>query len=229
MNIDKIYLGDCRDYIEKFNGLDYVIVTDPPYNIGYDYDEYKDNLSETEYYKMLVGVIGENMPAVILHYPEYLHKLSIYLGEAPQRIISWVYNSNTARQHRDIAFYRIKPNLKNVPGEYKNLNDRRIIERIERGKNPKCYDWIYNEMIKRQTKEKNKIDHPCVIPLKLMDKIIKMLPSDKIIIDPFAGSGTTLIAAKKNNRHFIGFEISKKYFELANRRLNEETAQTELF
>ena len=151
MDIDKIYLGDCMDYLKKFSGLDYVIVSDPPYNIGYNYDEYKDNLSETEYYKMLVGVIGENMPAVILHYPEYLHKLSIYLGEAPQRIISWVYNSNTARQHRDIAFYRIKPNLKNVPGEYKNLNrfifrdyahwgrSRALVDITRAGITPHCF------------------------------------------------------------------------------------------
>lgn len=229
MGLNKIYLGDCRKFLKYLDGLDYIIVSDPPYNIGYDYDVYKDNLSEKDYFLMLRNVIGIKKPAVIIHFPEALHQLSIYLGEPPKRCISWVYNSNTARQHRDIAFYRISPDLRNVPGVYKNLNDPRIIERIKQGKCPKCYDWIYNEMIKIQTKEKYKLNHPCIIPLNLMDKIIKMLPKDKVIVDPFCGSGTTLLAAKKNNRRFLGFEISKKYFELANRRLIEETSQIELF
>lgn len=68
-----------------------------------------------------------------------------------------------------------------------------------------------------------------VMPLEVMDKIIKMIPENYIIYDPFCGSGTTIIAAINNNRKYIGCEISKKYFELAQRRIKEETLQTKLF
>lgn len=43
----------------------------------------------------------------MIHYPEFLHKFSIALEKAPDRVVSWVYNSNTPRQHRNIAYWGI--------------------------------------------------------------------------------------------------------------------------
>ena len=85
------------------------IVTDPPFNIGYHYNKYKDNKNESEYYGFLKQIFTMyDLPFVVVHYPENLHRLSLETGKIPEKIISWVYNSNTARQHRDIAFYGIK-------------------------------------------------------------------------------------------------------------------------
>ena len=109
-----------------------IIVIDPPFNIKYHYATYKDNKKEEEYYKELAHLI-ENRPAVVIHYPEALHRLSIELGVAPLKVVSWVCNSNTAKQHRDIAFYNIKPDFRKVLQPYKNPNDKRIKARIERG------------------------------------------------------------------------------------------------
>lgn len=94
-----------------------VIVTDPPFNIGYHYSGYSDKMDEDEYFSMLADIVRE-FPSVIVHYPEALHKLSVAVGRSPERVLSWVYNSNTARQHRDIAYYSIKPNMGG--GRYKN-------------------------------------------------------------------------------------------------------------
>lgn len=52
-----------------------------------------------------------------------------------------------------------------------------------------------------------------------MENIIKLLPEDKIIVDPFAGSGTTLLACKNLGRKYIGIEIDDKYIEIINKRL----------
>lgn len=109
-----------------------IIVIDPPFNIGYHYKNYKDKLNEEVYFNELADLI-RNREAVVIHYPEALHKLSIKLGYSPIRVVSWVYNSNTGRQHRDIAFYNIKPNFKQVIQPYKNINDKRIKERIAKG------------------------------------------------------------------------------------------------
>lgn len=236
-NLEKntIYNIDCNEAVELLDAFggggcvqNFCIVTDPPYNVGYHYEDYDDNMEESAYYSMLSRIIGKR-PAVILHYPEALHKLSIAIGKAPDRVVSWIYNSNTGRQHRDIAFYGVKPDFSKVPQPYKNATDRRIMERIAAGKFCKMYDWFVEDQIKNVQKEKMKIDHPCVIPLAVMDKIVRLLPENLTIIDPFCGTGTTCIAAKKNGRDFIGMERSSKYFELAKRRLNEETAQTSLF
>lgn len=64
--------------------------------------------------------------------------------------------------------------------------------------------------------------HPTVKPIALMKYIIKLLapPGDPILLDPFAGSGSTLIAAKELGVRFIGIEKEKEYCEIAERRLD---------
>lgn len=67
---------------------------------------------------------------------------------------------------------------------------------------------------KPSKKEKGTTTHLSVKPLALMDHIIvNTVPENGLIIDPFNGSGTTGIAAVRNNRKFIGFENNQKYFE----------------
>ena len=197
-----------------------VIVTDPPFNIGYHYKSYKDNMREDEYLDFLRQVLGGGESKVLIHYPEMLHKISIRIGESPERIVSWVYNSNTAKQHRDIAFYGIKPNFNQVRQPYKNLNDKRIQKRIAEGKTgAKLYDWWNINQVKNVSKEKT--NHPCQMPLEVMCNIIGILPKakDLIVIDPFMGSGTTGVACAENDVDFIGIEIDADYCAIAQERI----------
>ncbi len=63
--------------------------------------------------------------------------------------------------------------------------------------------------------------HPAQYPEKLVERIILAGSNvGEIILDPFMGSGTTAVVAKKLNRHYIGYEIESKYIEMANARLN---------
>jgi DNA modification methylase len=64
-------------------------------------------------------------------------------------------------------------------------------------------------------------EHPTEKPVDLMKFCINIFNSDTIL-DPFAGSGTTLVAAKELGRRFIGIEIEPKYVEICNRRLQQE-------
>ncbi len=77
------------------------------------------------------------------------------------------------------------------------------------------------ENIKRDEKDEfNK--HITVKPIDLIQKLILLTTpkvENNIIIDPFMGSGTTAVAAQKLNYNFIGFEISKEYVEISNKRL----------
>jgi len=67
----------------------------------------------------------------------------------------------------------------------------------------------------------NKTGHPAPFPEKLAeDHIISWSNEGDTILDPMAGSGTTLKMAKKNNRKYIGIEISKEYIEIINKRLS---------
>lgn len=70
-------------------------------------------------------------------------------------------------------------------------------------------------------------EHPAQKPTELLEELLRV--SGDVILDPFCGSGTTLVAAKKLRRHFLGFEISAEYCEIARRRLAEIDAQPNLF
>lgn len=205
--------------INQYHNRNIIIVTDPPFNINYKYNTYKDNMEEDEYYEML-DFYFHDLPCVIIHYPEQLYKLAFQIGKFPQKVVSWVYNSNTGKQHRDIAFFEVKPNFNQVKQPYKNPNDKRIKERIARGCiGAKLYDWWEINQVKNVSKEKTA--HPCQMPLEVMTRIIGILPKDSIIIDPFMGSGTTGVACKQLNVDFIGIEIDKEYYEIAKRRIEE--------
>ena len=73
------------------------------------------------------------------------------------------------------------------------------------------------------TKKNLGLTHPTVYPLPMIIRILKMSsnPGDTIL-DPFAGSGTSLVAAKILGRNAIGFELDGKYKEECERRLNME-------
>ena len=212
--------------INKYYDRKIILVSDPPFNINYKYNSYKDNMEENEYYEML-DFFFRDLPSVVIHYPEQLYKLSFQIGKFPDKVISWVYNSNTGRQHRDIAFFDIKPDMSKVIQPYKNLNDKRIKERIARGqKGAKLYDWWNINQVKNVSKEKT--NHPCQMPLQVMKNIIGILPNDCLVIDPFMGSGTTGLAVIEMNkeqhtsRDFIGIEIDEDYYKIAKQRIKGE-------
>ena len=202
-----------------FNYENVCIVTDPPFNIGYHYNKYKDNMPHDEYIDFLYNMFYK-YPCVIIHYPETLYELAIKMNRIPNKVVSWVYNSNTAKQHRDIAFFDVVPDFKKVIQPYKNPNDKRIKERIARGiLGGKLYDWWNVNQVKNVSKEKT--SHPCQMPLEVMTNIIGILPNNLTIVDPFMGSGTTGVACKKLGRDFVGIEIDKVYFEIAKQRIIE--------
>ena len=62
--------------------------------------------------------------------------------------------------------------------------------------------------------------HPTVKPLKLMSYLITMgSRKGDVVLDPFAGSGTTCVAAKELGRQFIGIELDENYFNIAKERI----------
>jgi site-specific DNA-methyltransferase (adenine-specific) len=81
------------------------------------------------------------------------------------------------------------------------------------------YDWTIDyQQVKNVSLEKT--EHPCQIPTALMRHVLRLFDGD--IIDPFMGSGTTLVAAKQLGREAIGIEIEERYCEIAVKRLAQE-------
>jgi len=220
MKFNRIYCGDCREFMDKISRNAFII-SDPPYNQKYHYDNYSDNLSADEYRSLLFQAF-EGRKSVIMHYPEKTIKIlaTLDLGECNE-VVSWVYNSNTAKQHRLITWWNCKPDFKKIPQEYKNPTDKRIKQRIADGKTCRSYDWWEVNQVKNVSKGSNA--HSCPIPEEIARRIIKST-TDKgdLIVDPFCGSGTVLKVAKELGRNYIGIEISQEYVDIANKRLAQK-------
>jgi len=203
---------DFRNHLDKFDGNAYVI-SDPPYNQGYHYREYSDELTLDEYSQMLQDAFG-GYQSVIISYPEETANIISKVMNADwcEQSVAWVYNSNTAKQHRQITWWNCKPNMSLLGQPYKNPTDKRIAKRIADGRQAKLYDWWEINQVKNVSKKDN--PHPCPIPYKLAERIILLtVPVGGVVIDPFAGSGTILLACKNLGRKYIGFEIDKTYFD----------------
>ena len=71
--------------------------------------------------------------------------------------------------------------------------------------------------------------HPTQKPLRLMEWCLGFLPDASTILDPFMGSGTTLVACQRLGRNGTGIELDPEYFDIACRRVDEATRQVDLF
>jgi site-specific DNA-methyltransferase (adenine-specific) len=78
------------------------------------------------------------------------------------------------------------------------------------------------------TESANRVGHPAPFPVALPRRLIQLysFPED-IVLDPFAGSGTTCVAAKQLGRRWIGVDIDPTYIRIAERRLSQEVLQLE--
>ena len=220
----------CQDFRELFNYFDlekskdfnFIFVTDPPYNQGFKYDIYDDNLGYQEYIDLLSDIPS---PRVMIHYPEETINIlpHAYKGEFCDEVITWVYNGNLNKHSRSISFWGIKPNYNRVKQPFKNLNDKRIQKLIENGsEGARSYDWFNLPQVKNVSKEKTQ--HPCQIPIKVFERIIKLIVPDNeyektVIVDPFCGSGSSGVACKNLGLKYLGFEISNNYWEIARNNL----------
>lgn len=93
----------------------------------------------------------------------------------------------------------------------------------------KCRGTVWDYLM---AGDKNPIKrkHPAPFPDKIpFDFIQCFCPPDGVVLDPFIGSGSTAVGAKKLGRHYIGFDISREYCEIANRRILETQMDAPLF
>ena len=80
--------------------------------------------------------------------------------------------------------------------------------------------WKYNTGGGFTTKDKIALKHPAMFPEKLAEDLIRVFSKEgDTVLDIFLGSGTTVKIAKKLNRKYIGFDISKEYIDISNERL----------
>ena len=226
-----------------------LIITSPPYNIGKSYEKktpFKLYLKEQEKTLLDCYRVLKNEGSLCWQVGSYINKselypLDIYIYEICKKIgyklrnrIIWHFEHGlhskkkfsgryetilwfTKSDEYYFDFDEIRVPQK-YPGKvgYKGKNKGKYTGNIK-GKNPSDV-WIFPNV---KSMHKEKTIHPCQFPIELAERLIlSMSKRNDLIIDPYAGVGTTLIAAIKNQRRAAGSELLKKYVDIAKKRLN---------
>jgi site-specific DNA-methyltransferase (adenine-specific) len=201
-----IYCGDCLEVLpqleaagERFD----LCLTDPPYGVNINYAEYAD--TKTALSALIEAFLpkAQSMATVMALTPGVTGQ---WLYPRPDWVICWHKPASMGRCF--IGFCNWEPV-------------------ILYGKPPRTICDHFRACI---VPDGHLEGHPCPKPLEWGLHLVRSLTLDGgSILDPFLGSGTTLVAAYRLGRHATGIEISEEYCELAAKRLEAELAQGRLF
>ncbi len=231
--IDKFICGNAVDVMKKIpDGAVDLVVTSPPYNLKNStgngmkdgrggkwssaalingYSHYDDNMPHEKYVEWQRECLSEMLRII----PDdgaifYNHKWRVQAGLLQDR-----HDIVSGFPVRQIIIWRRKGGINFNPGYF--LPTYEVIYLIAKPKfklakkaNAHGDVWEFGQ------ESKNK--HPAPFPEELIERVISSTNAN-IILDPFMGSGTTAVVAKKLDRKFIGIDISPEYCKMAKERL----------
>lgn len=221
-----------------------LIITSPPYNVGIDYNSNDDEISYEDYLefsrKWMTNCYNwsKNEARFCLNIPLDKNKGgNKSVGADLTRIaqeVGWRYKSTIIWNEGNIS-------RRTAWGSWKSASAPVVIAPVELIVVLYKGDWkktqgtkvsdISSEEFKDWTQgvwcfngeSKKRIGHPAPFPKELPYRCIKMFSYvGDVVLDPFAGSGTTLVVAQNTNRKSVGIELDPTYFELAKKRINNE-------
>lgn len=141
-------------------------------------------------------------------------------GNASRFFKSIIYQAKASKSERNKGCEELETSEKFTAGNYSQSPTCKDCEKTLNGTNDhsKCSGEVYyKEMESKNTKN----NHPTVKPIALMEYLIKMVTSKGgTVLDPFAGSGSTLVAAKQNDYQYIGIEMTEEYIPIIEARLS---------
>lgn len=195
-----IYHGDCRELLPELTAD--VVITDPPYGVGHKYEDsagYTDTAEEWENLVLPAFDLMRKAAPLVLITTGFRH---MWKFPQPTWALCWAKPGST-RKSGLAGFSEWEPVL--VYGKRQIYNDFKLL--------PDC-----NNHSNGATGS-----HPCPKPIKLLTWLVQQASDPgATVLDPFMGSGTTLVAAKQLNRRSVGIELNERYCEIAAKRLGQE-------
>jgi len=239
--LDQLYLKSSEDMSELPDRSVHLMITSPPYNVRKEYDadltldEYRDLLRRVfrETYRVLVAggracVNVANLgrkPYIPLH--AYIVQDMLALGFLMRGEIIW---NKAASASSSTAWgswlSAANPVLRDVH-EYILIFSKGAFSRAADGRESTIARDEFLEWTKSvwsfPATSAQQVGHPAPFPEELPRRLIHLYSfRGDLILDPFCGSGTTCLAARKAGRHYVGYEIEKAYLDLALERLGAQ-------
>jgi DNA modification methylase len=236
--LDSIMCCSSSNMNQLPNESVHLMVTSPPYNVRKDYD---DDLNLDDYltllrtvfqetWRVLVpgGRVGINIanvgrkPYIPLH--SFIIQMMLEIGFLMRGEIIWDKSASAGISCAWGSFGSASnPVLRDIH-EYILVFSKQSMKLPKNNKKTTIESQDFVEWSKSvwtfPAVSAKKIGHPAPFPVELPKRLIEFYTYEgDIVLDPFMGSGSTAIAALETNRHFVGYEISEEYVNLANTRI----------
>jgi site-specific DNA-methyltransferase (adenine-specific) len=211
-----IYNADCRDILPSRCSWGDVVVTDPPYNAKKKYGTGTDDDKPwNQYAEWLSDIVklcerAVSGPVFMFLSVNGLLEYTAWTGTRPKHVCVWDKPMSFSPRLGGSAFlphWEPCAVFGRVHGEGSRVPDYHLSD-----------VWHHNPSLRN--------GHPCPKPESLLLQIVNAVPGD--VLDPFMGSGTTLVAAKRLGRKAVGIEIEERYCEIAAKRLAQEALPFEM-
>lgn len=244
---NKCLIGSAENMRELPNNSIHLMITSPPYNVSKEYD---DDLTLQQYLTLLENSFKETYRVLVnggracinvanlgrkpyIPLSDYISKIMIGIGFKMRGEIIW---NKAASSSPSTAWgswqSAANPTLRDVH-EYILVFSKGDYKREKESKENSISKEQFIEWTKSiwtmNAESARRIGHPAPFPEELPFRLIQLYSfKDDIILDPFMGSGTTAVSAIKSERKFVGYDISKEYVALAEKRLHPYLSQTKL-
>jgi len=216
-----------------------LVFADPPFNIGYAYDRYDDDLPDEQYVQWssqwmagcqrVLKSDGSFYVAIGDEFAAEIRILGRKLGLHLRNWIVWHYtfgqNTKTkfCRAHTHIFYFTKDPRRFTFNDRLLRFPSARHTEYQDLRANPagRLPDDVWDEFPRVCGTFRERAGfHGCQMPEALLMRIILASSQPgETVLDPFVGSGTTAVAAKRLGRHYVGIDISPEYVQKTRERL----------
>lgn len=250
--LNKVTNGDCLELFKEIpdESID-VTFADPPFNLKKKYNSTKDSLAFQDYLNWCEKWISEmvrvtkptgsifihNIPKWLTYYANFLNDCADF-----KHWISWdaptaPMGKSLQPNHYGILFYakNVKQNtFYELRYPHKRCRKCGYLHKDYGGKKAGLHPFgslvsdVWTD-IHRVKHNKYRDEHPCQLPIHLLERVILMTTDENdVVLDPFSGTGTTALAAKRLGRNYIGFEYDAAYANIAMTKLVREEANSKI-
>ncbi|MCL0094628.1 site-specific DNA-methyltransferase [Dehalococcoidales bacterium] len=244
--INQITEGDAIEVMKGIpaNSID-LTFADPPFNLNKSYEHYEDDKETKDYLEwckewlaQMVRITKPTGSIFVHNIPKWLTYFASYLNEMAhfKHWIAWDamgaplgktllpnhYGTLWYVKSKDFKFYDIR-----MP--HSRCRECEAILKDYGGKKELIHPFgtLVSDMwtdMHRIRHKKRRDEHPCQLPIHLLERLILMTTDENdIVLDPFIGTGTTAIAAKRLGRRFVGIDIDAEYVKISREKLEGVT------